>query len=318
MATGPPKGILMTDLEGSTVHLRALGGGYGAVLARHHDIIRQAIAVEGGVEVGREGDSFAAVFDGSAPALRAAVAAQRVLSEEVWPDGPWRVRMGVHAGEVDHSDAGPVGMALHEAARVRGVAHGGQIVVSDQAHQAIGEPVPVGVRLVDLGTHVVRDFAVPVRLYQVDAPGLEATFPALRTRSARRVPAVATTFVQRNDDIDRLTAALDRSRLVTVTGAGGSGKTRLAYEVARGCAHETVLVVELAGLREPSQVGAEVATLVGRAGATGSPRSSGRATSCSCSTTASTWFATWRCSWPSCWPPAEGCASSPPAASRSA
>ena len=123
MATGPPKGILMTDLEGSTVHLHALGGGYGAVLARHHDIIRQAIAVEGGVEVGREGDSFAAVFDGSAPALRAAVAAQRVLSEEVWPDGPWRVRMGVHAGEVDHSDAGPVGMALHEAARVRGVAH---------------------------------------------------------------------------------------------------------------------------------------------------------------------------------------------------
>ncbi len=266
MGTPGPKGILMTDLEGSTAHLRTLGDRYGEVLARHHDIIQRAIAAEGGAEVGGEGDSFAAVFDRSASALRAAVAAQRMLAAEVWPDGPWRVRMGVHAGEVDQSDAGAVGIALHEAARVRSVAHGGQIVVSDQAHRAIDEAVPADVRLLDLGTHAVRDFATPIRLYQVRAPGLEADFPALHTLPASRVPAPASTFVERSEEVEGLTADLGRSRLVTVTGAGGSGKTRLALEVARTWDRESVVVVELAGLREPSQVPAEVATQVGARG----------------------------------------------------
>lgn len=124
-------GLLFTDLEGSTAHLRALGADYGKVLARHHEIIRAALLAEGGEEVGSEGDSIAAVLPTSAAAVRAAIAAQRAIQDEPWPDTPWRVRMAVHAGAVETTNAGVVGVALHEAARLRNIAHGGQIVVSD-------------------------------------------------------------------------------------------------------------------------------------------------------------------------------------------
>ena len=106
-------GLLFTDVESSTAHLRALGPSYAAALARHHMIIRRAVDDEGGVELGSEGDSIAALFPSAARAVRAAVVAQRGIAAEPWPDGPWLVRMAVHAGNVEQTDAGAVGIALH-------------------------------------------------------------------------------------------------------------------------------------------------------------------------------------------------------------
>jgi predicted ATPase len=257
------RAILMTDLEGSTAHLRALGDEYASVLAQHHGIIRAALAAERGVEVGSEGDSFAAVVPGTAGALRAAVAIQRGLFEAEWPDSPWRVRIAIHAGSVEMGVGGAVGMSLHQAARIRAIVHGGQIVMSDTARRSIAEPVPAEIVMTDLGPHTVRDFDSPARLHQVSAPGLPSDFPQLRTMAARDVPTAGTRFVGREEELDALLEVLSGARLVTISGAGGSGKTRLAYEVARRAEIDTVVVVELAGLRDASQVDAEVARVVG-------------------------------------------------------
>jgi predicted ATPase len=248
----------MTDLEGSTAHLRTLGDDYGRFLTRHLDIIRAAIATEAGMEVGSEGDSVAAIFTSSEAALRAAVMAQQGLVAEEWPDSPWRVRMAVHTGAVELRGSEAVGLALHEAARVRAAAHGGQVVVSDHARSAIDAVLP-GIELVDLGVHSVRDFDIPLRLFQVNARGLSTEFPTLRTITTRAVPVGRTAFVGRTAELHELLDLLDTARLVTVTGAGGSGKTRLAYEAARRLDRDAVVVVELAGLRDGSQVRAEVA-----------------------------------------------------------
>jgi len=258
---GAVRGLLFTDLEGSTAHLRVLGEKYASVLARHHEIIRAAIAAHGGVEAGSEGDSFAVVFPDAGAAVDAAVDAQRALTAEPWPDTPWRVRMAVHAGAVEMSSAGAVGIALHEAARVRAVAHGGQIVVSDAAARDV---VPgAGIVLRDLGVHAIRDFATDVRVRQVVADGLPSDFPPLRTMAARAVPPARTPLVGRESELEELLDLVSSTRIVTVTGAGGSGKTRLAYETARRADVEAVAVAELAGLRDPTQVRAEVANAVG-------------------------------------------------------
>lgn len=252
----------MTDVEGSTTHLRALGDAYGAALARHHEIIREALLAHDGVEVGSEGDSFAAVFPSATSGLRAGLAAQRALLAADWPDQPWRVRMVVHAGEVQTGSAGAVGLALHEAARLRAVAHGGQILVSDPARASLDGQLPADVTLVDLGHHAVRDVGTRVRLHQAVAPGLPSTFPPPRTARAGAVPDRGGSFVGRAREITTVEALLGRHRVATLTGPGGSGKTRLAFEVARR--HEgEVVVAELAGLTEAAQVAASVATVVG-------------------------------------------------------
>jgi predicted ATPase len=251
----------MTDLEASTEHLRTLGDEFGKVLVVHHEIIQNSIADEGGEVVGSEGDSFAAIFPDASAALRAALSAQTTLGRTSWPDSPWRVRMAVHEGVVAVGGAGATGLALHEAARVRNVAHGGQIVVTDDARR--GLCLPPGAGLIDLGTHAVRDFPTVVRLHQVTAPGLPVEFPALRTMAARRVPTSRTPFVGRSRELDELIALVESSLVVTVSGLGGIGKTRLAYEAARRADAEWVVVVELAGAREGTQIVAEVAAAVG-------------------------------------------------------
>jgi predicted ATPase/class 3 adenylate cyclase len=253
----------MTDLESSTEHLRSLGDDYANVLALHHRILREEAAEEGGVEVGSEGDSLAAVFGDTSAALRAAVSAQRRLTETDWPDFPWRDRMAVHSGDVVLGESGAVGMALHEAARVRTLAHGGQVIVTDLAWASTVEPLGSDVDLVDLGTHSVRDFPAAVRLFQVQAAGLPTDFPALRTMASKQVPVARTSFVGRVSELDDLSARLEASRIVTVTGPGGSGKTRLAYEAARRADAGWVVVVELAGVREDSQVVIEMARALG-------------------------------------------------------
>ena len=262
---GPPttQAILMTDLEGSTAHLHALGSEYAAALAQHHAIIHDALHAERGIEVGSEGDSFAAVLPGTAAGLRAAVAIQRELLGTEWPDSPWRVRIAIHAGLVEMAEAGAVGMSLHETARIRAAVHGGQIVVSEAARRAINEPVPVEIVMTDLGLHRLRDINSPLRLHQVSASGLPTEYPPLRTMTTRAIPRPRTPFIGRTAEVHDLLEALASARLVTITGAGGSGKTRLAFEVGRQAEFDAITVVELAGLRDPSQVAAELARMVG-------------------------------------------------------
>jgi predicted ATPase/class 3 adenylate cyclase len=253
----------MTDLERSTMHVRALGDDYGSVLARHHEIIQRAICDHDGTEVGSEGDSFAAVFPGCASAVQAAVEAQRGLLAVSWPDGAWRVRMAIHAGPVVIGEAGAVGLALHEAARVRALSAGGQILLSAVAREGLGTVPTPEILVTDLGTHVIRDFALPTHLFQVTAPGLPRAFPPPRSLGTRPVPTGPTPFLGRASELDDLVSALEHHRLVTVTGFGGSGKTRLAFEAARLSELASVAVIELAGLRTGDQVTATVARTVG-------------------------------------------------------
>jgi predicted ATPase/class 3 adenylate cyclase len=253
----------MTDVESSTGHLRSLGQEYGDVLALHHGVLREVVAEEGGLEAGCEGDSLCVVFAECSSALRAAVSAQRRLIETDWPDSPWRDRMAVHSGDVVLGESGAVGMALHEAARVRSVAHGGQIVVTEVARASTVEAVSPDVDFVDLGFHSVRDFPTAVRLYQVRAVGLPIDFPALRTMASKSVPMARTSFVGRVSELDDLLTRIEDARIVTVTGPGGCGKTRMAYEAARRADFGRIVVVELAGIREDSQVAIEVASAVG-------------------------------------------------------
>ena len=257
------RGLLFTDVEGSTAHLRSLGAAYADVLSRHNDIVRDAVAAEGGVEIGSEGDSIAAVLPSVAAGIRAAVAAQRALASEQWPDRPWLVRMAVHGGAVDISNGAATGIALHEAARLRSAAHGGQVVVSEQARVAVDEAMPADIRLVDLGRYVIRDFDERVRLHQVVAPGLQSSFPPLRTRRPHDLPADPTSFIGRDEEVLAIEKLLTESQLVSIIGPGGSGKTRLAYAVAKRSSTEAVAAVELAGLRDGSQVAATVLAATG-------------------------------------------------------
>jgi predicted ATPase/class 3 adenylate cyclase len=232
--------MLFSDIEGSTVLLGRLGDQYGAALAAQRAIMRAAISASGGHEMGTEGDSFFVVFGSAADAVACCLAAQRGLASHSWPGGvAVRVRMGVHSGEpVRHQD-GYVGMDVHRAARIAAAAHGGQVVLSDATRLLVASRLPAGVSVQDLGLHRLKDLPVPERIYQLVAAGLEQRFPPLKSLGgAASMPVPPTVLVGRVDEIDRLRAVLARpgSRLVTLTGAGGIGKTRLAVQAAAGLA----------------------------------------------------------------------------------
>lgn len=264
----PPHGILLTDLEASTQHLRSLGDAYPQYLAACLGLIRSAIGDVKGTEVGSEGDSIAAIFLSATEALRAAVSAQRSLHGHSWPDEPWRVRMAVHAGAVVTGRAGAVGVALHEAARLRNVAHGGQVVVSSVARDLVADEIPAGVDLVDLGVHELRDFDHPVRVWQAVVAGLRGDFPPLRARVVRVVPPRLSSFLGRATELAELTSTLEHNQVVTVVGAGGTGKSRLAFEVASDAeGFDAVHVVELANLHDEALVAPAIAGAVGAADA---------------------------------------------------
>lgn len=226
----PIRTVVFTDIEGSTRLLRRLGTRFDALLERHHALIRRAIAAHNGEEVGTEGDAFFVLFDSPSEAVDACVLAQTLLGDEAWPDdAPIRVRMGVHVGEVRPGADNYIGLGVHQAARVAPAAHGGQVIVS----QAVAASIPEGVGLLDLGAFHLRDFDEPQHLFQVLHPNLATTFPPPRAASAivHNLPAARTSFVGRERDIDELIKLTDTERLITVVGAGGVGKTRLATEV---------------------------------------------------------------------------------------
>ena len=254
--------FLFSDIEGSTRTLDTLGSeAYTTVLERHAAIMRAAIANHGGREQGTEGDSFFVVFDNALDAVAAAVEAQRALATEPWPPGgEVTVRMGLHAGEASTSAAGLVGIDVNRAARIAAAAHGGQIVVSEAVRALVTPDLGEAISLRGLGNHRLKDLREPQPLCQVVADGLRMEFPPLKSLDARpnNLPTQLTSFVGREKELAEAGDLLARNRLVTLTGPGGTGKTRLSLQVAANAAErftDGVFFVPLETVREPAPRG---------------------------------------------------------------
>lgn len=261
--------FVFTDIEGSTRLLTQLAGEYREVLETHQRLLRDAFTKHGGVEVSTEGDSFFVVFPSAPQAVEAAVSAQRALSEREWPDGvEVPVRMGIHTGEGVLGGDDYVGVDVHRAARIAAAGHGGQILVSAATHGLVEHAAPEGVTFKDLGPHRLRDLPQSERLLQVLADGLASDFPAPRSIDARpnNLPPQLTSFVGRERELAEIKDAVRDGRILTLTGPGGTGKTRLAIETARELLPEFehgAFFVALAPITDPGLVMATVAEAVG-------------------------------------------------------
>jgi predicted ATPase/class 3 adenylate cyclase/DNA-binding CsgD family transcriptional regulator len=279
--SGLPDGVVtfvFSDIEGSTRLVKALREEYPRVLAEHRRLVRAAVAAYGGREVDTAGDGFFVVFGGATQAVVCALEVQRALAAHVWPAGAAvRVRIGVHTGQAVLAGAGYTGVAVHRAARICAVAGGGQVLVS-QATQALVEDEEaegLGFTLVDVGEYRLRGLDRPVRLFELAAPGLApvraaggGAAPGMMAMDGgvHGFPAVLTSFVGRDGPAHEVAGLLEQCRLVTVTGPGGTGKTRLAAEVARRVAGryaDGAWLAELAPVADPAQVPAAVAAALG-------------------------------------------------------
>lgn len=234
---GLPSGtvtFLFTDIEGSTRLLQDLGDAYEPTLAEHRRLLREAFEAHAGHEMGTEGDSFFVAFARASDGLAAALAGQLAVGGHDWAGRPVRVRMGLHTGEARLVDGDYVGLAVHQAARVSSAAHGGQVLVSQTTRDLVASSIPEGASLVDLGEHRLKDLAQPVRLYNLAHVGLPAEVPSPRTLSVlpNNLPLQLTTFIGRDEQITKIHKLLESTRLLTLCGAGGSGKTRLGLQVA--------------------------------------------------------------------------------------
>jgi predicted ATPase/class 3 adenylate cyclase len=263
--------FLFTDIEGSTAMLQRLGGSYAEVLAGHHGIIRAGLAAHHGREVDTQGDAFFAVFPAPSACVAAAVEMQRAFVAHRWPaDYPVRVRMGIHSGEAAQTAVGLVGLEVHRAARIAAVAHGGQIAVSAATAALLSDPLPAGASLRDLGLHRLKDLGRPERIFQLDADGLPTAFPPLASldnpKLRNNLPAQVSSFIGRDAQLAEVRRLIGESRLVTLTGAGGAGKTRLGLQTAAGLldgSGDGVWFVDLAPLQDGELVAAAVASALG-------------------------------------------------------
>ncbi len=247
--------FLFTDVEGSTKLLHDLGAeAYAKALADHRRALREAFTRQGGVEVDTQGDAFFVAFPTAPGALRAAADAQRALG-----DGPIRVRMGIHTGTPHLSDEGYVGQDVHKGARIAAAGHGGQVLVSKDTRELAG----VDVDLTDLGEHRLKDFERPVWIFQLGSD----RFPPLKTLSNTNLPRPASSFVGREREVSEVASLLrDGTRLLSLTGPGGTGKTRLAVEAGVELVPEFkngVFWVGLAALRDPVLVAETIAQTLG-------------------------------------------------------
>jgi len=268
--------FLFTDIEGSTDLLRRLGmDTYDRLLVEHGRILREALCAgaRSGREVRVEGDSFFVAFQSAPDAVAAAAGAQRALAAQTFPgDAEVRVRMGLHTGEgrpaAAEAGADYVGIDVHRAARIAAAAHGGQVILSDATWTLAREALPPGVTARDLGAHRFKDFAATERIHQLVIDGLRADFPPLRSldRAPNNLPAQLTTFVGRSQLEEVRTLLRDGARLLTLTGPGGTGKTRLSIEAAGDVIDvfpDGVYWVPLAAITDPGLVGPAIATSLG-------------------------------------------------------
>ncbi len=272
--------FLFTDIEGSTALLRRQGEGvYAQVLAGHHSLIRSGLAAHGGQEVSTEGDAFFAVFSSPRACVAAVTQMQQAIEAHPWPAGEHvRVRMGVHTGEAARTATGLVGLDVHRAARVAAVAYGGQVLLSETVAALVRDSLPPGVALRDLGVHRLKDLGRPEQIFQLDATGLQAEFPPLRSLGhpalQHNLPAQLASFIGRERELSQVRALVESCRLVTLTGAGGSGKTRLGLQVAAELldgSGDGVWLVELAAVTDEDAVAPAICQALGIATQPGRP-----------------------------------------------
>jgi predicted ATPase/class 3 adenylate cyclase len=263
--------FLFTDIEGSTRLVERLGtDAWTPLLEAHRVIIREALAAEDGHEIRTEGDAFFAAFASAPRGVAAAARAQRGLAAYAWPqDAVVRVRMGLHTGEGTLSPTGDyIGLDVHRAARVAAAGHGGQVLLSATTSALAAGALPAGVTLRDLGEHRLRDLSAPERLAELLIEGLPVEHPRLRTLDAipNNLPVQLTSFVGREREVGEAVALLGRVRLLTLTGPGGTGKTRLGLQVAAAAVDhfpDGVYFVALSAIREPDHVLSAIAQVLG-------------------------------------------------------
>ena len=295
MTSTPPTGtvtFLFTDIEGSTKLAQAQPTEWEAARQRHHAILRQAIDVRHGHVFQVVGDGFCAAFATAPDALAAAVAAQRALHQDSGvgaglvpaQDGREhdplmriRVRMGLHTGSAEARDGEYHGyLTLAQAQRVMSVAYGGQTLVSDATAALLRGQLPEGITLRNIGEHRLKGLLNPEHLWQVVAPGLVQDFPPLQSRNAipNNLPIQVTSFIGREKEISEIKRLLTTTRLLTLTGSGGTGKTRLSLQVGAGVLDgfpDGGWFVELAPLSDPALVPLTIASVLGLREESGRP-----------------------------------------------
>src|SRR5262245_46085326 len=239
MTGHPPSGtvtFLLTDLEGSTRMWEQDPVAMKTAMVRHDELLEKTIAAHRGYVFSRMGDGMAAAFATARDAVSAAASFQHALTVEQWHTGlPLRARVGLHTDEaVIVDDTGYASLPINRCSRLMTAAHGGQTIASGATEMLLRGQMPDGMELVDLGEHRLRDLGQPTRIFQLIRDGDRPEFPPLRTLDSfpGNLPAQVSSFIGRDTDVARVSRALDRSRVVTVTGVGGVGKTRLALQVA--------------------------------------------------------------------------------------
>jgi predicted ATPase/class 3 adenylate cyclase len=267
--------FLFTDIEGSTRLWQAFPVSMREALSRHHGVLQQAIDSHRGYVFQIVGDAFCAAFHTAADAIAAAVAAQHALAREPWGEtGPLRVRMALHSGSIEvregayRSGEYASGLTLSRAARVLSAGHGGQILLSQATEELARDDLPPHIAVRDLGERRLRDLVRAEHIFQVAAPGLPSDFPPLKTLDAlpNNLPIQVTSFVGREGEIRDVSSLLGETRLLTLLGPGGTGKTRLSLQVAANSIDryaDGVWFVELAPLYDAALVPQAVASALG-------------------------------------------------------
>jgi predicted ATPase/class 3 adenylate cyclase len=278
MANVPPRKVpsgtvtlLFTDVEGSTRLWEADPGAMAVALRRHDEMVRGAIEAVGGYVFKTVGDSFCAAFETPGQAVQSAAATQQAVFAASWETArPIRVRMGLHTGQAEERDNDYFGTVVNRTARLEAIAHGGQVLLSEVTATMVRDSLTSGTRLVDLGQHRLRDLGRPEHVYQLAVSGLPDTFPQLASLDnpelPNNLPGLLSTFIGRDAELKRLAGLLGESRLVTLTGAGGCGKTRLALQAAAEQLDTTpdgVWFADLAPITDGAQIPTVVATALG-------------------------------------------------------
>ena len=261
--------FLFTDMQGSTQLLQQLGDKYDTLLARQQQILREACEANNGRVISTQGDSFFVAFSAAIDGVNAAVQAQVALADQVWPDdAKVSVRMGLHTGEPRISSSNYVGIDVHRAARIAAAGYGGQVLLSQTTCNLIEGELPDSVALLDLGEHHLKDLRQPKHLYQLVIAGLPSDFPPLKSLAEipSNLPNQLTSFVGRSKEIGQVKQLISKNRLLTITGPGGCGKTRLALEVAAELIkdfNDGVFFVDLAPVIDPSLIVSNIVQSLG-------------------------------------------------------
>jgi predicted ATPase/class 3 adenylate cyclase len=263
--------LLFTDVQGSTRLWEAEPELMAVALRRHDEILRSAIETAGGYVFKTVGDAFCAAFRTAAAAVNAVLAAQECLGDQSWPTSrPILVRMGLHTGVCEERDSDYFGPVVNRAARLEAAAHGGQVLVSGATAELLAGSLPTGTALRDLGLHRLKDLGRPEQVFQLQASFLAPDFPPLASLDnpelPNNLPTLLSAFVGREQELAEVRALIRASRLVTLTGAGGSGKTRLALQAGAeliGRTADGVWLAELAPLTDGGQIAGVVAAALG-------------------------------------------------------